>query len=106
MIPRLLVPILTLLLAACTGTDVQFDPNKPHHGDGEFNSVKQGSFFAHYEMRKREGDPPIPSPDEIASIQTPANLDLIHSPAEQPRVTWIGHATSLVQYRGVNYPKE
>ena len=43
-----------LLLAACAGSGVQFDPNKAHHGDGEFNSVKQASFFAHYEMRQRD----------------------------------------------------
>ena len=103
MIRLALLAAFTLLLAACTGSGVQFDPDKPHHGDGEFISVKQASFTAHYEMRKREGDPPVPSAEEIASIVTAADLDLIDSPAATPRVTWIGHATSLVQYRGVNY---
>ena len=100
---RILLFALALLLTACSGPGVKFDPAKPHHGDGEFIGVKQASFTAHYEMRKREGDPPVPTPAEIASIVTEADRALIASPAEQPRVTWIGHATSLVQYRGINY---
>ena len=55
--------------------------------------------MAHYRMRQREPDPAPLDPEEIASIVGTAVLDLINSPAEQPRVTWIGHATSLVQYR-------
>jgi L-ascorbate metabolism protein UlaG (beta-lactamase superfamily) len=103
MTKRISLIALSLLLAACSGSSVQFDPNKAHHGDGEFVSVKRGSLSSHSEMRAREGDPPVPTAAELASIVTPANLELIRSPADQPRVTWIGHATSLVQYRGINY---
>ncbi|MCB1762673.1 MAG: MBL fold metallo-hydrolase [Gammaproteobacteria bacterium] len=28
---------------------------------------------------------------------------LIESASEHPRVTWIGHATSIAQYNGINY---
>ena len=59
--------------------------------------------MAHYRMRQREPDPAPLDPAEIASIVSIADLELINSPAEQPRVTWIGHATSLVQYRDINY---
>jgi N-acyl-phosphatidylethanolamine-hydrolysing phospholipase D len=31
-----------------------------------------------------------------------ADLERIRQPAEAPQVTWIGHATVLIQYRGVN----
>jgi N-acyl-phosphatidylethanolamine-hydrolysing phospholipase D len=102
--PRNCLATLCLLLAACgSSTGVVFDPEKAHHGDGEFISVKQGSFLGHYRMRQREPDPAPLDPEEIASIVSTADLELIHSPAEQPRVTWIGHATSLVQYRDINY---
>jgi N-acyl-phosphatidylethanolamine-hydrolysing phospholipase D len=97
------ITVLCLLLSACSGSSVQFDPDKPHHGGGEFISAKRGSFLAHYEMRQREGDPPAPTAAEIASIVATADLDLINSPAELPRVTWIGHATVLVQYRDINF---
>ena len=92
------------LLTGCgVKTGVVFDPAKPHHGDGEFVSVKKGSFFGHFRMRMREDPPPPRDPLEVASIVGEADLDLIASPAEVPRVTWIGHATALVQYRGINY---
>ena len=102
--PRTGLATLCLLLAACgASTGVVFDPDKAHHGDGEFVSVKQGSFMGHYRMRQREPDPAPRDPAEIASIVGTADLDLINSPAELPRVTWIGHATSLVQYRDINF---
>jgi N-acyl-phosphatidylethanolamine-hydrolysing phospholipase D len=95
--------LATLILTACSNNGVDFDTGKAHHGDGEFVSLKQGSFFAHGRMRAKEGDPPEPTAQEIASIVTDADLELIASPAEVPRVTWIGHATALVQYRDIAY---
>lgn len=94
---------ICLLLASCSSSGVAFDPDKPHHGDGEFVSDKRGSFWGHFMMRQREANPLPPDPDEVASIVTDADLDLINSAADLPRVTWIGHATALVQYRGINF---
>ena len=91
------------MLAGCASTGVNYDPDKAHHGDGEFKSIKQASFMAHYRMRQQEAPPVPPRPDEIESIVTEADLALIRSPADTPRVTWIGHATALVQYRDINY---
>ena len=99
----LAIATLCVSLAACGSSGVQFDSSKAHHGDGEFVSVKRGSFWDHFMMRQREQDPLPPSAEEIASIVTPADLELINSPAQQPRVTWIGHATALVQYRDINF---
>ena len=103
---RVLILIVALggLIAGCgVKTSVVFDPDKEHHGDGEFVSVKRGSFLGHWRMRMREDPPPPRDPQEVMSIVGEADLELITSPAEVPRVTWIGHATALVQYRGVNY---
>jgi len=100
--PTILV-ILGLLLSGCAHTGVDFDPAKAHHGNGEFISMKQGSFLGHFFMRLREDDPPPRDPEEIRSIVGTADLDLIGSFATQPRVTWIGHATALVQYKGISY---
>ncbi len=96
-----LLPALTCACAVDGG--VVFDPDKPHHGDGSFKSAKQGSFWSHFLMRMREDDPPPPAPAEVASIVSEADRQLIQAPAPVPRVTWIGHATALVQYDGVNY---
>jgi N-acyl-phosphatidylethanolamine-hydrolysing phospholipase D len=104
LVSRLILASICLLLAGCgASTAVLFDPNKAHHGDGEFISDKSGSFLDHFMMRLREADPPPPDPKQVASIVTGANLELIYSAAELPRVTWIGHATVLVQYRGINF---
>ena len=92
-----------VVLGCASGNGVDFDQSKPHHGDGEFVSVKQGSFWSHFFMRMREDDPPPRDPAEIASIVGEADLVLIHAPAPVPRATWIGHATVLVQYDGINY---
>jgi N-acyl-phosphatidylethanolamine-hydrolysing phospholipase D len=101
---RLILATLCLLLAACgTRTGVEFDHDKAHHGDGEFVSEKHGSFFDHFMMRQREPAPAPPDPAEVASIVASADLELINSRAELPRVTWIGHATALVQYRDINF---
>ena len=95
---------LCLLLAGCsTGTGVVFDSTKAHHGKGEFISAKQGSFLSHFLMRMREDNPPPPDPGEIESIVGTVDRELIGSFASRPRVTWIGHATALVQYDGVSY---
>ena len=100
----ILIGMLCLLLAACGArSGVVFDPDKAHHGDGEFISVKQGSFFGHFMMRLREDDPPARDPEEIKSIVGVADRQLLGTYAAQPRVTWIGHATSLVQYQGISY---
>jgi len=92
-----------LMLAGCSYTGVVFDPSKAHHGNGEFISPKQGSFFGHFLMRMREDSPPPPDPKEIRAIVGAADRELIGSSALRPRATWIGHATALVQYDDINY---
>jgi N-acyl-phosphatidylethanolamine-hydrolysing phospholipase D len=82
---------------------VVYDPQKAHHGDDGFISTKQSSFIGHWMMRWREDPPPPRDPLAIKNIEIPADIELINSPADQPRVTWIGHATSLVQYKDINY---
>ena len=96
--------LVTVTLLGCGhSSSVKFDPSKAHHGDGKFISKKESSFFNYQLMRLREPDPPEPTAAEIHSIVTTPNRDLIASVASLPRVTWIGHATSLVQYREVNF---
>ncbi len=95
--------ICLVLAQACTSSGVNFDPQKAHHGDGEFVSVKGGSFFNWLAMRWREDRPPQPDAEEIQSIVGAADRSLIASPAMVPRATWIGHATVLVQYQDINF---
>ena len=92
------------LLPGCSAyTPVEFDPARPHHGDGEFVTLHKPSLVKYFFMRLREGGAPPRDPAEVASIVGRADLELIHADAERPRVTWIGHASTLVQYRGINF---
>ena len=54
-------------------------------------------------MRLREGSPPPIDPEEVETLVDTVDRSLIMSVANQPRATWIGHATVLVQYRGINF---
>lgn len=100
---ELLIIITLLNISACASGTVAFDPSRPHHGDGEFISVKGGSFFSWLSMRWREGSPPEINAEQVKTIVSEADNNLIASSAEFPRATWIGHATVLVQYRDINF---
>ena len=54
-------------------------------------------------MRISKGSYAPVTESEIQSVFKAPDLSLINSPSEQPRVTWIGHASVLVQYKGINF---
>ena len=96
--------LVLFIVAGCSSNnDVEYDRSKPHHGDGQFISNKSGSFFSWVSMRWRENSPPQIDDSALASIVGEVDHSLINSPADLPRATWIGHATVLVQYRGINF---
>lgn len=99
----LCLAIMGLLPGCSAYSKVEFDPARPHHGDGEFIALQKPSLVKYFFMRLREGGAPPRDPAEVASIVGRADLELIHGEAERPRVTWIGHASTLVQYRGINF---
>jgi len=81
----------------------KFDLEKEHHGGNSFKNRSVTSFAQWLRMRFKEGNYPSIDQAKIASIVEKTDLRLIHSSADLPRATWIGHATMLVQYRGVNF---
>jgi N-acyl-phosphatidylethanolamine-hydrolysing phospholipase D len=68
-----------------------------------YESVGGSSVFEWLSMRFKEGTFPTVSAKDAASVQQPANSELINAPAQKPRATWIGHASMLVQYQGINF---
>lgn len=54
-------------------------------------------------MRWNEGPVPAIDPDQVKTIVSKADTALIASSSEIPRATWIGHATVLVQHKGINF---
>lgn len=102
---------IVLLSAVLNGCSHKIDsaahetPSSHHTSEGFVNpylqSQKRG-FFNYLKMR-------FFSDEEFADYEATAHkvptiepdLSLIHSRAEVPRVTWVGHATVLVQYKGI-----
>lgn len=79
----------------------------PHHTENGFRNLyiepRQGGFFTFLRMRyfgEEEWADYQATADRVPRIVTP--LDKIKNPGEQPQVTWIGHATTLIQYQGIN----
>jgi N-acyl-phosphatidylethanolamine-hydrolysing phospholipase D len=63
------------------------------------------SFPDYLKMRLKEGGFPTVDKADIASVIGKADMKLIHSSAsfDSPLATWVGHATMLVQFRGINF---
>jgi L-ascorbate metabolism protein UlaG (beta-lactamase superfamily) len=105
---RLCIALWGVCLAACGGVlsraNPDFDPSKAHHRpDGFANRYaeradKPGLLRWQWE-RFRDG---LPKPPSAPVLGVAPDWDLIHSNSPAPRVTWVGHATLLVQVDGVN----
>ncbi len=63
----------------------------PKHTPHSTRAVLKWALFDRLTGRRRIGPPGEPAP------RVPADLALIHGPIERPRITWIGHASFLVQ---------
>jgi len=106
--PRLIVVVCTLLLASCAGVrqNPYYDPAKPHHTAGGFRNLDPdagigGGFWRWQWTRRLNG---LPKPPDAAhrDWRVTPDLALLHGPAGNPSVTWIGHATVLVRLGGLN----
>jgi L-ascorbate metabolism protein UlaG (beta-lactamase superfamily) len=81
------------------------DPTKPHHTPEGFRnnypSAPRGSFWRWQRERWRNGLPKVPEGGYRFDLITPDAVWLKANRAE-PALTWIGHATFLLQLGGVN----
>lgn len=96
-----------VLLLACAGGDRRNPETRPaHHTETGFRNPhptesKRGLFrfirMKYFGEEKFADDPA--EVDRIPVVKP--DLERIHRPAESLRVTWIGHATALVQFPGL-----
>ena len=93
---------VALAAFSCSG-NVHYDPDKDHHTKNGFKTNSDRSFIDWLSMRFKEGDYPSVSPEQAQTILAEADIKKINSLANVPRATWVGHATVLVQYKGINY---
>jgi N-acyl-phosphatidylethanolamine-hydrolysing phospholipase D len=99
------------LLAGCAASNPYYDASKPHHTPEGFKNnyidtvSKPLSSLLRWQLeRRRDGLPPPPA---TATPTVAADVALITANARdraamQPMITWIGHATMLVQAGGLN----
>ena len=103
--------LLALLAAGCSGTNPYYDPAKRHHTPQGFTNNygppggKPLSELIRWTYeRQRDGLPSVPS-KHVDGYQFPLDkpdLAWLGANRTQPSITWIGHATLLVQLAGLN----
>jgi L-ascorbate metabolism protein UlaG (beta-lactamase superfamily) len=96
------------LVTGCAGLQQNpyYDPAKPHHTPAGFRNPdpgaqKAGGFWRWQWERRQAGLPKPPDPAHRDWRVSP-DLALLTTPAGNPGVTWIGHATLLVRLGGLN----
>jgi L-ascorbate metabolism protein UlaG (beta-lactamase superfamily) len=94
-----------LAVSGCSGKNPHFDPDKAHHTPTGFRNNYPHSHPSRLDLlrwsiqRRLAGVPRAPR-RKIATVR--ADLDFIQANAHETAVTWIGHATVLVQMGGLN----
>jgi N-acyl-phosphatidylethanolamine-hydrolysing phospholipase D len=107
---------LLFLLGGCTAVNPYYDPAKPHHTREGFRnnytaSVNQGfGALMRWQWEKRQQG--LPKPPAAAIPQQTPDLKAVQAyapayaasgaSAARPAITWVGHATMLVQAGGLN----
>lgn len=99
-----LAPALTS--CAADADNIHYDPHKRHHTTEGFQNhdpeARPGRGFWRWQWERRvRGLPSPPSPSHRDWRVAP-DLAQLHSPASNPSVTWIGHATLLLRLGGLN----
>ncbi|MFA7681341.1 MAG: MBL fold metallo-hydrolase [Pigmentiphaga sp.] len=106
MIVRLLL-LLSVIggLAGCKPTNPYYDPAKPHHHEAGFvnprSSNEAPSWRDHLALWSHVFSNTDPSPKTPLEA-LPIDAELLKSHSAGVRVTWIGHATLLIQAGGFN----
>ena len=82
--------------------------NTPQHHTAQgftnpYLKPKKRNFFSFVKMRMFSDDEWADYAKNRTKVPTQkADLSQIHNPSALPQVTWIGHSTFLIQYRGIN----
>jgi N-acyl-phosphatidylethanolamine-hydrolysing phospholipase D len=104
--------VAALVLSACTTpANPHYDASKKHHRPGGFqnnySSYEPKSVFEVAAWRWQSWRAGLPKAPQNATATVAPDLGFIHANARsgaamQPAVTWIGHATVLAQFSGLN----
>lgn len=100
------------LIVGCSGASSYYDPARPHHTATGFKNNHTGSVnktfgeFVRWQIERREQGLPKPpqqptptQPPDLAAIKRYASASKVLPTT--PQITWIGHASMLVQAGGL-----
>ena len=99
-----------LLLSGCANVNAQYNPAKPHHTPHGFTNnyatrvTKTTGDFLRWQFERIVNG--VPKPPQTPTPTVAADVAFVQSNAKvagmQPAITWVGHATMLVQANGLN----
>ena len=96
--------VIVLFLTACA-TNPYFDPAKPHHTPEGFKNryphAEKGSFWKWKFEQWRDGGPEMPAGGWNFPVLQP-DIAFINFNRSVDTLTWIGHASFLLQLDGLN----
>lgn len=97
--------VLTLVILISCANNPHYNPGKPHHTDNGFKNLhyddsKGALEFFTWKWQQMQMD--IPDADSYNFPVDRSMHDSISANTTRPSLTWIGHATFLIQINGMN----
>lgn len=99
----LIITILSLSTASCTAQNI--NPNKPHHTEQGFRNLhleEDHGFLEFLRWRWERLSKDIPSADSYDFQLAENDPEFLRENRTSKTITWIGHATMLLQVNGTN----
>ena len=103
--PLQLAFILSLSLLLSCAVNPYYDPEKVHHTKSGFKNIEQGDnkgLFAFLKWRWERLFKEIPGADDYDFEIDTTQHEFVSTNTEKATLTWIGHATFLIQFSGLN----
>ena len=100
-----LAALLSLFIVASCSTNPNYDPTKAHHTEDGFQNIDYDDdkgFLAFIKWRWQRLFKDIPAADDYDFTIDTTHHDFVKINIEKPTLTWIGHATFLIQFHGLN----
>jgi len=105
--PVSLLPLLIVasyLVTSCS-TNPNYDPAQPHHTESGFQNIDyhdNKGFAAFIKWRWQRLFKDIPDSDDYDFKIDTTDHEFVKNNTQKPTLTWIGHATFLIQFNGLN----
>ena len=97
--------LLSLFIVASCTTNPDYDPAKAHHTQYGFQNIDykdDKGFAAFIKWRWERLFQDIPGADDYDFTIDRTHHEFVKNNTEKPTLTWIGHATFLIQFHGLN----